>query len=65
MTENFDEYQEKYLGGADAEDEVEEHLANLDDEEAEKRAEALRAGLDEYELEDEDRELLVDWGFDI
>ncbi|MFI8597951.1 ribosome biogenesis GTPase Der [Kocuria koreensis] len=65
MTENFDEYQEKYLGGADADDQVEEHLANLDDEEAEKRAEALRAGLDEYELEDEDRELLVDWGFDI
>ncbi len=63
MTE-MNEYEEKYLGGAE-EDHVEEYLANLDDEEAEKRAQALRAGLDDYELEDEDRALLVDWGFEV
>ena len=35
-----------------------ERLAGLDDAEAEQRATALRAGLDDYELDDEDRALL-------
>ncbi|WP_129361001.1 MULTISPECIES: ribosome biogenesis GTPase Der [Micrococcaceae] len=65
MTEMHDEYEEKYLGGSGEDDQVEEYLANLDDDEAEKRAEALRAGLEEYELEEEDRNLLLDWGFDV
>ncbi|WP_030013880.1 ribosome biogenesis GTPase Der [Curtobacterium sp. S6] len=64
MTE-MNEYEEKYLGGASDDDHVDEYLANLDDDEAEQRAQALRAGLDEYDLEEEDRALLVDWGFEI
>src|SRR5690606_19507510 len=35
-----------------------ERLAELDDEEAEQRAASLRAGLSDYELEDDDLELL-------
>lgn len=39
-------------------DQVAENLAALDDEEAELRAASLRAGLDDYELDEEDTALL-------
>ena len=39
-------------------DQVAEHLAALDDEEAELRAASLRAGLDDYELDEDDAALL-------
>ena len=39
-------------------DQVAEHLAALDDDEAELRAASLRAGLDDYELDEEDAALL-------
>jgi GTP-binding protein len=42
----------------DGPDEVAERLASLDEEAAERRAATLRASLDEYDLEDEDRLLL-------
>lgn len=41
--------------------ELAEKLANLDEAEGEKLASALRAGLDDYELEDEDQVLLSGW----
>ena len=39
-------------------DQVAEHLAALDDDEAELRAASLRAGLDDYELDEDDAALL-------
>ncbi|GAP54193.1 GTPase Der [Arthrobacter sp. Hiyo6] len=39
-------------------DQVAEHLAALDDDEAEVRAASLRAGLDDYDLDEEDAALL-------
>ena len=47
---------EEYEGGPD---QLEEKLADLDEELAEQRAESLRAGLADYELDDEDAELLA------
>lgn len=41
--------------------ELAERLAELDEAEGEKRATALRAGLDDYELEDDDQVLLSGW----
>ena len=46
---------EEYDGG---EDHLAENLADLDEELAEQRAAALRAGLEDYELDDEDAALL-------
>ncbi|MFI7483002.1 ribosome biogenesis GTPase Der [Kocuria sp. M1R5S2] len=43
-------------------DDVAERLAALDDDEAEQRAQALRAGLEDYELDEEDAALLEEWG---
>ncbi|WP_422936254.1 ribosome biogenesis GTPase Der [Sinomonas sp. P47F7] len=45
-------------------DEIAEHLAAMDDDEAEQRAAALRAGLEDYELDDEDARLLAGVGED-
>ncbi|WP_334173229.1 ribosome biogenesis GTPase Der [Sinomonas sp.] len=45
-------------------DQIAEHLAALDDDEAEQRAAALRAGLEDYELDDEDARLLAEEGED-
>ncbi|MBN9195352.1 MAG: ribosome biogenesis GTPase Der, partial [Microbacterium sp.] len=42
-----------------APDNLEEKLADIDDELAEQRATALRASLADYELEDEDAALLA------
>lgn len=42
-----------------------ERLEHISDEEAEQRATALEAGLEVYDLEDEDRALLDAYGFDI
>ncbi|ALJ20955.1 ribosome biogenesis GTPase Der [Microbacterium sp. No. 7] len=55
--------EEEYEGGPDH---LEEKLAGLDEELAEQRAAALRATLDEYELDDDDADLLggVDEGLD-
>jgi GTP-binding protein len=39
-------------------DQVAERLAALDDDEAEMRAASLRAGLDDYELDEDDAALL-------
>ncbi|MCE3245671.1 MAG: ribosome biosis GTPase Der [Arthrobacter sp.] len=39
-------------------DQVAEHLAAMDDDEAELRAASLRAGLEDYDLDDEDAALL-------
>ncbi|MEF3121454.1 ribosome biogenesis GTPase Der [Kocuria flava] len=44
-----------------ATDDVAERLAALGDDEAEQRARVLRAGLEDYELDDEDAALLEDW----
>lgn len=41
-----------------------ERLESISDEEAEKRATALEAGLSSYDLEDEDRALLDAYGFE-
>ena len=41
-----------------------ERVESISDEEAEQRATALEAGLESYELEDEDRALLRAYGFD-
>ncbi len=43
------------------EDNIAERLAALSDEDARQRAEALRAGLEDYELDDEDAALLDGW----
>ena len=58
-----DDYEEKYLGGG--EDDVTERLAEIDDETADQRAQALLEGLEDYDLDEEDRALLGAWGFDI
>ena len=42
-----------------------ERLEGISDEEAEKRATALEAGLEVYDLEEEDRALLDAYGFDV
>ena len=57
-----DDYEDKYLGGG--EDDLTERLADIDDETAEARAQALLEGLDDYDLDEEDRALLGAWGFD-
>ena len=41
-----------------------DRVESISDEEAEQRATALEAGLESYELEDEDRALLRSYGFD-
>jgi GTP-binding protein len=43
------------------EDNIAERLATLSEEDARQRAEALRAGLEDYELDDEDAALLDGW----
>jgi GTP-binding protein len=43
-------------------DQIAEHLAAMGDDEADRRAAALRAGLDDYELDDEDARLLAEEG---
>ncbi len=58
-----DDYEDKYLGGG--EDDVIERLAEIDDETADQRAQALLEGLEDYDLDEEDRALLGAWGFDI
>ena len=58
-----DDYEDKYLGGG--EDDVTERLAEIDDETADQRAQALLEGLEDYDLDEEDRALLGAWGFDI
>lgn len=63
MTEHHDEYEEKVLHATEDED-LRARLAEIDDDEAEQRAEALRAGLADYELDEEDQGLLVEWGFE-
>ena len=47
-----DPYEDELLGGAT--DDVAERLAAIDDDEAEQRAQVLRAGLEDYELDEED-----------
>ncbi|MBA8816391.1 GTP-binding protein [Microbacterium halimionae] len=51
--------EEEYEGG---EDRLVETLANLDEELVERRATALRAGLSDYELDDDDAALLQEMG---
>ena len=58
-----DDYEDKYLGGG--EDDVTERLADIDDETAEARAQALLEGLEDYDLDEEDRALLGAWGFEL
>ena len=48
-----DDYEDKYLGGG--EDDVTERLAEIDDETADQRAQALLEGLEDYDLDEEDR----------
>ena len=55
-----DTYEQSVLGGG--QEDISERLAAIDDEEAERRAEALRAGLSDYELDEEDAALLDEWG---
>lgn len=55
-----DPYEQSVLGGG--QDDISERLAAIDDDEAERRAEALRAGLSDYELDEEDAALLDEWG---
>ncbi|MFW0183115.1 ribosome biogenesis GTPase Der [Rothia sp. CCM 9417] len=57
-----DDYEVKFLAGGT--DDVSDRLAEIDDETANQRAEALLAGLEDYALDEEDRELLASWGFD-
>ena len=45
-----DDYEEKYLGGG--EDDVTERLAEIDDETADQRAQALLEGLEDYDLDE-------------
>ncbi|MDH6236673.1 ribosome biogenesis GTPase Der [Cryobacterium sp. CG_9.6] len=52
MTEEYDDT------GSALDNELAERLANLDEELAAKRAEALRTGLNEYDLDDEDFDVL-------
>jgi GTP-binding protein len=53
MTDADDDYE-----GAPPDDELAERLGAIDEDAAERRAAALRAGLEDYALEDEDRLLL-------
>ena len=53
----FDGDSEEYIPAG--EDQIDERLAALDDDEANLRAETLRAGLSDYELDDEDAALLA------
>lgn len=57
MSENQTELEEEYE--PTDEDSVAEHIHALDDAEAERRAESLRAGLEDYELDEEDAALLA------
>lgn len=57
MSENQTELEEEYE--PTGEDSVAEHIHALDDAEAERRAESLRAGLEDYELDEEDAALLA------
>ena len=57
-----DQYEEKILGGGDQD--ISERLAAIDDDEAELRAEALREGLEDYDLDEEDLALLAEWAGD-
>ncbi|MDY3049767.1 MAG: ribosome biogenesis GTPase Der [Rothia sp. (in: high G+C Gram-positive bacteria)] len=57
-----DDYEVKFLGGGA--DDVTDRLAEIDDETADQRAQALLAGLEDYELDEEDRQLLASWGYD-
>ncbi|MDO4254878.1 MAG: ribosome biogenesis GTPase Der [Kocuria sp.] len=57
-----DPYVESVLGGGH--DDVVQRLAAIDENEAAQRAEALRAGLTDYELDDDDLALLDDWSED-
>jgi len=54
-----DSYEQSVLGGGN--EDISERLAAIDDTEAEARAQALREGLADYELDDEDAALLADW----
>ena len=63
-TENYDEYEEKILGGQDDAEVLVQYMHQLDDAEAEQRAASLRAGLEEYDLDEEDLAILSDWGFE-
>nr|BFF11029.1 hypothetical protein GCM10025699_23320 [Microbacterium flavescens] len=55
MASDTRDAEEEYEGG---EDRLAENLADLDEELAEQRATALRAGLEDYELDDDDAALL-------
>ncbi len=57
-----EDYEAKFLQGGRAD--VSERLAEIDDESADQRAQALLAGLDDYDLDEEDRQLLGAWGFE-
>ncbi|GAA1752747.1 ribosome biogenesis GTPase Der [Kocuria aegyptia] len=57
-----DPYEAEILGGTT--DDVAQRLAAIDDDEAEQRAQALRAGLEDYELDEEDAALLAEWAED-
>ncbi|WP_323961420.1 ribosome biogenesis GTPase Der [Arthrobacter sp. JZ12] len=57
MSENQTELEDEYEPAS--EDSVAEHVHALDEAEAERRAESLRAGLAEYELDEEDAALLA------
>ena len=63
MTENensgLPEQVEEYVPSG--EDRVEQRLAEITDEEAAQRAASLRAGLDDYELDEDDAALLTGW----
>ena len=54
-----DSYEQSVLGGGN--EDISQRLAAIDDAEAEARAQALREGLADYELDDEDAALLADW----
>ena len=54
-----DSYEQSVLGGGN--EDISQRLAAIDDNEAEARAQALREGLADYELDDEDAALLADW----
>ncbi|MEX5274971.1 ribosome biogenesis GTPase Der [Kocuria sp. CPCC 205235] len=54
-----DPYEQSVLGGG--QEDISERLAAIDDDEAERRAEALRTGLSDYELDEEDAALLDEW----
>ena len=46
------------------EDQVDERLAAMTDEETDARAASLRAGLEDYDLDEEDLALLAEWAGD-